>query len=46
VFSGSPGRPRQIDGSLIPPLDLLAMSRMTYLLTLDKQGLPRLQLMH
>ena len=46
VFSGSPNRPRQLDGALMLPLDLLAMSRMTYLLTLDKQGLPQLELMH
>jgi len=46
VFSGSPARPRPLDGSLMLPLNLLAMSRMTYLLTLDKQGLPQLELMH
>jgi hypothetical protein len=46
IFSGSPTRPRQIDGSLLLPLDLLAMSEMTYLLTLDKQGLPQFELMH
>jgi len=46
IFSGSPTRPRQLDGSLMLPLDLLGMSQMTYLLTLDKQGLPRLELMH
>ena len=46
VFSGSPNRPRRLDGSLMLPLNLLAMSRMTYLLTLDKQGLPQLELMH
>jgi hypothetical protein len=46
IFSGSPTRPRQLDGSLMLPLDLLGMSQMTYLLTLDRQGLPRLELMH
>lgn len=46
VFSGSPGRPRRLNGSLLLPLDLVAMSRMTYLLTLDAQGLPQLELMH
>jgi hypothetical protein len=46
VFSGSPNRPRKVDGSPALPLDLVAMSQMTYLLTLDKQGLPRLELMH
>jgi hypothetical protein len=46
VFSGSPSRPRKVDGSPAIPLDLVAMSQMTYLLTLDKQGLPRLELMH
>jgi hypothetical protein len=46
VFSGSPNRPRKVDGSPALPIDLVAMSQMTYLLTLDKQGLPRLELMH
>lgn len=46
VFSGSPGRPRTTTGTPSLPLKLLAMSKMTYLLTLDKQGLPRFELMH
>jgi hypothetical protein len=46
VFSGSPNRPRKVDGTPAIPLNLIAMSQMSYLLTLDNQGLPRLELMH
>jgi hypothetical protein len=46
VFSGTPTRPRGLSETPSLPLKLLGMSRMTYLLTLDQEGLPRLELVH
>jgi hypothetical protein len=45
IFSGSPDEARPIRGAPSLPLALLAMAQMTYLLTLDDDGLPRLELL-
>jgi len=44
VSGGWPKGPRALRGTPSLPLDLVAMSKMSYLLTLDAQGLPRLEL--
>ena len=44
VSGGWPAGPRTLHGTPSLPLDLVAMSKMSYLLTLDAQGLPRLEL--
>jgi hypothetical protein len=44
VSGGWPTGPRTLHGTPSLPLDLVAMSKMSYLLTLDAQGLPRLEL--
>ena len=44
VSGGWPTGPRTLHGTPSLPLDLVAMSKMSYLLTMDAQGLPRLEL--
>jgi hypothetical protein len=46
IFSGSPGEHRQLGAAPSLPLQLVGMSRTTYVLAVDKQGFPQLVPLH